>query len=128
MWGTKARQTKKGAVRFVSITLLHSPGVNSVRGFRMLIPALLMRMFTSPKRSITDFLSTSTSSSFDTSAVKAPDVAPKVFASFETSSRPLTCLDTRARFAPASPKARAIDLPKPLLAPVTRATLPFNFL
>src|ERR1700731_2272551 len=87
------------------------------------MPALLTRMEMEPKPSSTDFTMRSTSTDLETSAWMATDLRPAARICWQTASAASDwALKFTATLAPALARARAIALPIPRLAPVTRAT------
>src|SRR5437870_6462772 len=127
MCGTDARQSRNTVVRLVSMTLFHSSRVNSVMVLRTLMPALLMRICTPPYAAVTSRSTRATWSSQVTSATNTLASPPAACASFATAFNCSWLRETRANLAPAPASASAMALPRPLLAPVIRATLPWSF-
>src|ERR1700731_2993579 len=124
MCGTKLRHIRKTLVKLVSRTRCHSSRENSINCFRRFIPALLIKMWTPSKALRTSRSSWQTFSTYETSAGKDSALPPTASTSSFTAFSCSRSRETSARFAPAEPSARAMALPRPLLAPVMTATLP----
>ena len=125
MWGTKLRHIRKTLVKLVSRTRRHSS-----REFDQLFPEIHPGIVDQDVDAIESFEDIV----FElANLLLVRDVRLKGFcrsAAASTSSfTAFSCSrsrETSARFAPADPSARAMALPRPLLAPVMTATLPWR--
>src|SRR5215468_2951786 len=111
-------------VRLTSITWRHSASDSSCGTLRMLIPALLTRMSSRPRRATVSatILRHWVSSATLTSSTTV--LTPSWASSAAAASAFLTLRPAMATVAPAWARPRAMPRPMPPLPPVTTATLP----
>src|SRR5829696_9003910 len=125
--GIAALETRKGPVRLASMTSLHSSsGYSSIATLGPSRPALLTSTSIFPKRSTDSPTSLSTSAPFDTSAATARTSPPTSSTSPATGRTESSLRAFTTTRAPSLANASASALPRPWLAPVTSATLPFS--
>src|SRR5262245_54470040 len=112
--------------RSTAISSCHFSVESSAMGEMKLLPALLTTALARPHVRLTKSRSRATSSSFDTSAAKASDLAPPFSTAAFTSSSFACVRPTSTVVAPSSASASAVARPIPPAAPVTITTSPLN--
>ena len=130
MWGTKERHMRKTLVKLVLSTSCHSSRVNSTRGLRRFIPALLIRIWPicrtcRPHRARAQVPGSHRRRLPGRPAPRCRHPPPAC----ATASNCSRWRETSAKRAPALPSDMAMALPSPLPAPVITANSPMsNFL
>jgi len=114
---------KKVPFKLMSITAVQSSSENSSTKFLRLIPAVFTKISILPKIFTVFSITCSICSFLLTSALKHRACWFVLLVNLATFCSKGSLLLTKTKFAPASDNANAIPLPKPLLAPVTIATL-----
>ena len=124
MCAATACEQRKVPVRLVRITLFHSSSVVLSDETPCITPALLTRMWTLPCHAAA--FATESLTCFDepTSVSIASARLPVLSIRLQVSSRFCGRLPQQTMSAPASARPSAMARPKPLPAPVTRATWP----
>ncbi len=118
----KACDRKNTDLRLVSITASQSASLKSMASARRMMPALFTRMSTAPFQAIAPSVMRWWSEVVERSASIA--MASRPSPSMPAMVRDGSLRPTSTRSAPAEARASAIACPRPVLAPVTTATLP----
>src|SRR3989344_1529472 len=118
---------KNSPFKLISTVLYQSASVSSSAGFGENMPALFTKISKRPNFLTISSKTLSTSSFLETSILKhaASRLLPDLI-SFTTASHSAKSISVTTTLAPCDAKAKAWDLPIPLRAPVTSATLFFK--